>query len=285
MKKIGFFGLGIIGTSLARNLMKAGYDLIVYNRTYSKSQILANEGARIAESLTDLVGQVEICCSCVTNSSALFQAFENIDSQVAWPKYWVDFSTISPSEALEINKRLKDKGVSFIDAPVTGGDIGARNGTLSIMVGATQQEFLDLLSIFQALGKTIVHVGGSGKGQLTKCVNQLMCAISIAAMSEGLFFAEKLGLDLEKTLQLVKGGAAGSWVLENYAPRLLRHEYGPGFYAKDQLKDLKFVISEKDKENLNLPVISLVTKLFDDFVETEGGLIGNHALIKHYYKK
>jgi 3-hydroxyisobutyrate dehydrogenase len=279
MKKIGFIGLGIMGHSMAHNLLKNGYQLVVYNRTKTKAETFKELGAEVFNSPAELLAGVDICCSCVTDSSVLDSI---IESSSSFPKYWIDLSTIAPAAAIKIHAVLKERGCEFIDAPVTGGDVGAKNASLSIMVGARPEVFEVALPILNCLGKNIINVGQIGSGQLTKCVNQMMCAISIAAMSEGLYFAEKQGLDIEKTLQIVRSGAAGSWALENYAPRLLKDNYAPGFYAKDQLKDLNFVIDQANKSEMSLPATVLVRELFKEFVESEGKDLGNHALIKLY---
>ena len=278
-KKIGFIGLGIMGQSMAHNLLKNGYELIVYNRSKAKTEALKELGAKVADSPAELLSSVDICCSCVTDSPVIDAI---IDVNTNFPKYWIDLSTIAPSAARDIHNKLAAHGCEFIDAPVTGGDVGAKNASLSIMVGARPEVFQVVLPVLNCIGKNIINVGQIGSGQLTKCVNQMMCAVSIAAMSEGLYFAEKLGLNVENTLQIVKSGAAGSWALENYAPRLLKDNYAPGFYAKDQLKDLNFVIDEANKSEISLPATVLIRELFKEFVEAEGAELGNHALIKYY---
>ncbi len=282
MNKIGFIGLGIMGNSMAGHLLSAGHEVSVFNRTASKCDELKAKGASVFDDAVLLLQNVDICCSCVTNSDALYSIIRRINKGMHVPKYWIDFSTIAPRAVVDLNFILKDFGCTFIDAPVTGGDVGARNATLAIMVGANEEDFSKIKPILEVLGKTIVRVGDVGRGQLTKCINQMMIAISIASMSEGMYFAESLGLDIDKTYQIVRSGSAGSWALENYFPRVQKDNYEPGFYARDMLKDLNFVLEEAKFLGVELPVTDLVRNLFESFVKGEGAELGNHALIKLY---
>jgi 3-hydroxyisobutyrate dehydrogenase len=192
----------------------------------------------------------------------------------------IDMSTISPSATRELANTAKNKGVHFLDAPVSGGEGGAIAGTLSIMVGGDSAVFTDCLPLFQAMGKNIIHVGGSGAGQLTKLCNQIAVAVANLAMSEALIFGAKAGIDLEKMHQAISGGAAGSWQLTNLAPRVFKRDFAPGFMVKLQQKDLRLVLQEADRLHLALPATSLVHSLFNALETTGAGNEGTQALVK-----
>jgi len=192
----------------------------------------------------------------------------------------IDMSTISPSVTREIAEVVKAKGVHFLDAPVSGGEGGAMAGTLSIMVGGEAEVFTTCLPIFQAMGKNIIHVGGTGTGQLTKLCNQIAVAVTNLAMSEALVFAAKAGVDLEKMHQAISGGAAGSWQLSNLAPRIFQRDFAPGFMVKLQQKDLRLVLQEADRLRLALPATSLVHSLFNALETMGAGDEGTQALVK-----
>lgn len=279
---VGFIGLGIMGRAMARHIVDASYSVSVFNRSIEKTEELKKKGARVFTDPLEVLATVEVCCSCVTNAEVLYSFIRQIKPGMRIPKYWIDFSTIAPRSAVDLHNILKDFGCVFIDAPVTGGDIGAQNATLAIMVGAEKDDFDYILPLLNILGKTIVHIGGIGRGQLTKCVNQLMIGVSIAAMSEGMFFSEQAGLKTTETYQIVRSGSAGSWALENYFPRVLNENYAPGFYARDMLKDLRFVIEEAQFLGIDLPVTKVVKDIFESFVAGEGKDLGNHALIQYY---
>jgi len=192
----------------------------------------------------------------------------------------IDMSTISPSVTREIAEVVKAKGVHFLDAPVSGGEGGAMAGTLSIMVGGEAEVFTTCLPIFQAMGKNIIHVGGTGTGQLTKLCNQIAVAVTNLAMSEALVFAARAGVDLEKMHQAISGGAAGSWQLSNLAPRIFQRDFAPGFMVKLQQKDLRLVLQEADRLRLALPATSLVHSLFNALETMGAGDEGTQALVK-----
>lgn len=176
---------------------------------------------------------------------------------------------------------MKKNKISLIDAPVSGGDVGAKNGTLSIMAGGAKEDLEKASSIFEVIGKQFTHTGPIGSGQLTKCVNQLVVAITVSAMTEGLKFAEDAGLNLQTTLDAICGGAAGSWALDNYAPRVLDRNYKPGFYARDMLKDLRIALEQAEAQNTKAPVSKLVSSQFVELIKDLPD-VGNHALIELY---
>ncbi len=290
-KKIGFIGLGVMGTSMAKNLMKSGHQLFVYNRNANKAEALAKEGAIVCLTPEEMAKHVDCICLCVTNGQVvkdLLFSEQGVCKSLVKPKFIIDFSTISPEEATDIAKSLKEEGILFYDAPVTGGDVGAKNATLTIMVGGEERYLTELEDILSAVGKKILHVGESGKGQLTKCVNQIAVALGIAAMTEALVFAESSGLDINKTLEIIGSGAGGSWAINNYAPRIIAGDLKPGFHAANMLKDLKISLAEADKMEVSLPITDLVKQFYVGLlncVKRDGNDIndfGNHALIEFY---
>ena len=284
-EKIGFSGVGIMGASIAKNMLNAGYSVSVYNRSSGPAAELAKFGALPMSSPTELGNSVGTVLMCVTNGQAveevLFGARGVFSGNFTVTRV-IDFSTIPPAHARDIGARLQKKGITYLDAPVSGGDVGAKNGTLTIMVGGLPEAFTAALPLLSTTGKKILHTGPWGSGQLTKCVNQLVVAITVAAMTEGLVFAKESGLDIETTLEIISSGAAGSWALNNYAPRLLKGDFAPGFYAKDMLKDLRIALDEASTIETTLPVTSLVKELYTAFCEHDGARLGNHALIRLY---
>lgn len=283
--RIGFLGLGVMGVSMARNLGKRGFDVTIYNRSVEKTRALAAEGFSVAPSPTELGEGIDVLCLCVTDGSAVRELLLGAHGVLAGEhtvRLVVDFSTIAPSEAEQFAAELHSRGVSYLDAPVSGGDVGARDGTLTVMVGGEVGAFDTALPIFEAVGKKIVHLGPAGAGQRTKCVNQIAVAIGVAAMTEAMVFAREGGLDVAQVLDVIGSGAAGSWALQNYAPRVLRGELGPGFYAKHMLKDLRIVGREAEGSNTSLPVTGLVRELYTALCAGEGANLGNHALVALY---
>lgn len=287
-ERVGFIGLGVMGLSMARNIHRGGFPLVVWNRGAKPRETLAAEGVATAETPRELGEQCNILFLCVTNGTAVEQALFGPDGAMTGktrPAIVVDCSTISPREAKGTAEKLKELDVEFLDVPVTGGDAGAKAGTLTMMVGGDEGTLNRIRHICATMGKNIVHVGPIGAGQLTKCVNQIACAIAIGAMSEALLFAEQSGLDVQKTFEIIRSGAAGSWALDNYGPRLLRGDLKPGFHAKNMLKDIRIVLSECEATNIPLPLTGLIRELYTALISTEGARadeLGNHALIALY---
>ena len=282
-KRIGFIGLGIMGKPMARNLLKAGYPLTVYSRGRSAVEALMADGATGARSSQDVAERSDIVITMVTDTPDVRQVVleeKGVLAGIGAGGTIIDMSTISPSATREIAEVVKAKGVHFLDAPVSGGEGGAIAGTLSIMVGGEAEVFNDCLPIFQALGKNIIHVGGTGTGQLTKLCNQIAVAVTNLAMSEALVFAAKSGVNLEKMHQAISGGAAGSWQLTNLAPRIFQRDFAPGFMVKLQQKDLRLVLQEADRSHLALPATSLVHSLFNALETRGAGNEGTQALVK-----
>jgi len=282
-KRIGFIGLGIMGKPMGRNLLKAGYPLTVYSRGRGAVEALTADGAAAARSSQEVAERSDVVITMVTDTPDVRQVILADKGALAGMRAGgviIDMSTISPVATREIAEAVKARGVRFLDAPVSGGEGGAIAGTLSIMVGGEAEVFGDCLPIFQALGKNIIHVGGTGTGQLTKLCNQIAVAVTNLAMGEALVFAAKSGVNLEKMHQAISGGAAGSWQLTNLAPRVFRRDFAPGFMVRLQQKDLRLVLQEADRLRLALPATSLVHSLFNALETRGAGDEGTQALVK-----
>ena len=283
MATVGFIGLGIMGRGMARNLIKAGFELHVWNRTAGPTTELAAEGAVAAASPADLAAQCEIVIACVSNTEAVQAVLLGPSGVIEGARAGslvIDMSTISPSATREIAARLGERGVHMLDAPVSGGSEGAARGTLTIMAGGPPEQFARALPVLQAMGKNIFHVGDHGAGQLVKLVNQILVVGNALAMSEALLFAQAAGLDLRKTLETVSSGAAGSWMLSNRGPKILARDWRPGFMIDLQQKDLRLALAAADEMGIPMLCTSLVSNLYST-LQAEGlGREGNHALIK-----
>ena len=281
--RIGFIGLGIMGRPMALNLVKAGFSLVVYNRTVAKCGPLVGAGASQARSPRDAAERSDVIVTIVSDTpdvrSVLF------DDEGVWPGLRpghtvIDMSTISPSATKEFASKIAEKGAQMLDAPVTGGEKGAVEGTLAIMVGGERRVFDECLPMLKPLGRTIVYAGQNGSGQKTKLVNQILCAQHIVAMADGLRFARRAGLDLETTLKVVSSGAAGSWMLSNLAPRILQDDFAPGFMIKLQQKDLRLVREAMGELGGAFPATELAYDLFTKAVERGLGEQGTQGLIQ-----
>jgi 3-hydroxyisobutyrate dehydrogenase len=282
-KSIGFIGLGIMGKPMARNLLKAGFPLTVYSRRRSSIEELIADGAAGAQSPREVAALSDIIITIVTDTPDVQEVIlgENgVRSGIRPGAVIIDMSTISPSATRDIAAAVREKGADFLDAPVSGGEGGAIAGTLSIMVGGKEETFSASLPILQAMGKNVIHVGGTGAGQLTKLCNQIAVAVANLAMSEALIFGAKAGIDLEKMHKAISGGAAGSWQLSHLAPRIFQRDFAPGFMVKLQQKDLKLVLHEADQMQLALPATSLVHSLFNALETTGASNEGTQALVK-----
>lgn len=282
--KIGFIGLGIMGLGMAANILARKFDLTVWNRTSSKTQELVRQGARAAESPAEVAVASSMVVICVTDESAVSDVLFGPQGVVqgARPETLIiDMSTIAPQASADHAKRLAEHGLSMLDAPVSGSKEGADQGILSIMVGGDEVEFNRALVVLEAMGNTIVHVGDHcGDGQMVKLVNQLLASGNTLVMCEALLFAQAGGVDLEKTLKAVSGGAAGSWMLTHRGPQLIRRDWQPGFTIDLQLKSLSAVLKAAADNGVPVP---LMTQLYDYYktLQAQGhGQEGHHALIK-----
>ena len=279
---IGFIGLGIMGKPMALNLTKAGFALTVYNRSAAKCGPLADAGAIAVSSPREVAECSDVMVTVVSDTpdvEAVLFGEEGIWHGVKEGQILIDMSSISPAETQRFNARLMDKKVEMLDAPVTGGEKGAIEGTLAIMVGGNRETFNRCLPILRAMGTTIVYTGQSGSGQKTKLVNQILCAQHIVAMADGLRFARMSGLDMETTLRVVSGGAAGSWMLSNLAPRILQNDFAPGFMIKLQQKDLRLVREALREIGGKYPATELAYALFTEAVTNGLGEQGTQGFI------
>ncbi len=282
-ERLGFIGLGIMGGGMASNLLRAGHDVRVWNRTAGRMNDLVKIGASTATNPADLTAKCDVIFVCVSDTPDVEEVVlgrNGIIHSARPGSLVVDHSTISPHTSREIAVRLNDREVHMLDAPVSGGSEGAANGTLSIMVGGDADQVERSMPYLQSMGKTITHVGEQGAGQMTKLVNQILAVGNTLAMSEALLFAQAGGLDLEKTLDAVSGGAAGSWILTARGPQILERDFRPGFTIDLQQKDLRLALEAADK--LGVPTL-LTNIVFDLYrtLQTRGlGGEGNHALIK-----
>jgi 3-hydroxyisobutyrate dehydrogenase len=282
-ERVGFIGLGIMGRGMARNILKAGFPLRVWNRTASRMDELAAEGAGPASSPGDLAFHSDIIITCVSDTPDVEQVLLGEGGVIHGARpgsLVIDMSTISPRATQRIAAHLAERHIHMLDAPVSGGSEGAARGTLSIMVGGDVTQFERALPVFQAMGTTITHLGPIGAGQTTKLVNQILVVGHALAMSEALLFAQAGGVDLRKALEAVSGGAAGSWMLSNRGPQILVRDWRPGFTIDLQQKDLRLVLQEADRLGVPLPGTALIHQLYRTLQARGLGHEGNHALIK-----
>jgi 2-hydroxy-3-oxopropionate reductase len=280
--KVGYIGLGLMGKSIARNIMNAGFPLMVHNRSQAAVKELVAEGAQAAASPAELAAQVDVIFTNLPDSPdgetvALGEA--GILEGARTGLIYVDNSTIKPATARHIAAEMGKKGVLCLDAPVSGGDIGARDGTLAIMVGGPAQALERVRPVFQAIGKTITHVGSEGAGQIAKAANQIMVAAQMVAMGELLIFAQKAGADPEKVVEAIRGGAAQCWTLDVKPPRLFAGNRNPGFKAFMQAKDLGIVLDTARQYGVPLPSTSVHAQLFNAMLEMGMAELDNSALV------
>lgn len=268
---------------MTRNLLKAGRDVTVWNRTAARMDEFVAEGAKSASSPADLASRCDVILICVSDTPDVEQVLFGADGVSAGVKRGAlvaDHSTISPRKTVEMAKRLNAQGAAFLDAPVSGGSEGAKNGTLSIMVGGAASDFERALPILQAYGKTVTHVGAQGAGQTAKLVNQILVVVNQLAASEALLFAQAGGLDLATTIDAVKGGAAGSWMLANRGPQMIVRDFRPGFTIDLQQKDLRLVLEAADEMGIPLLATGMVFQMYRALQAQGLGGEGNHSLVK-----
>lgn len=285
MKKVGFIGLGIMGKSMARNLMKAGFELHIYARTKSKVEDIIKEGAIYYSTIKECVRSCDALITIVGFPKDVEEVYfgnEGILENAIPDTYIIDMTTTSPKLAEKIYEVGKEKGLRPLDAPVTGGDIGAKNGTLSILVGGDKEDFDQCISLFAAMGENINYQGKAGFGQHTKLANQIIIAGTLSGVCEALSYAKTKGLNLQTLLDSVSTGAARSAQLETLAPKILEGNFEPGFFIKHFVKDMGLALEEAKESSLDLEVLSQVFENYKE-LETDGkGDLGTQALIKHY---
>lgn len=283
MEQIGFIGLGIMGQGMARNLIQAGYNVTVWNRTASRMDDLVAQGAQAAASPQAVAQACSVIMLCVSDTPDVVEVITREDGILAGiqaDQLIIDHSTISPHTTLELAQQVNDKGAHWLDAPISGGSEGAANGTLSIMVGGDFDQFQRAEPIMRAFGKTVTHVGAQGAGQMVKLVNQILVVVTCLGVSEALMFAQAGGLDLQKTLAAVEGGAAGSWMLSNRGSQMIVRDWRPGFTIDLQQKDLRLVLEAADQLGIPVLATSLIFNLYRTLQQQGRGAEGNHALVK-----
>jgi len=282
MLKVGYIGLGLMGKSIARNILKAGFPLVVHNRSQAAVDELVAEGAVRASSPKEVASQVDVIFTNLPDSPDVEKVAlgENgILEGAHRGSIFVDNSTIKPATARLIAARLAEHGIQALDAPVSGGDIGARNGTLAIMVGGSAQALETVMPIFNAMGKTITHVGEPGAGQIAKAANQIMVAAQMVAMGELLIFAQKAGANPMKVVEAIKGGAAQCWTLDVKPPRLFAGNRQPGFKASMQAKDLNIVMETAREYGIPLPSTAVDAQLYAAMLQAGLGGLDNSAIL------
>jgi len=279
---IGYIGLGLMGKSIARNILKAGFPVVAHNRSQGAVQELVSEGAIAASSPAEVAAQVDVIFTNLPDTPDVLKVAlgrNGIIESAHSGQVFVDNSTIQPTAARQIAEALAEKGVLSLDAPVSGGDIGARNATLTIMVGGPAAALERVTPVFLAMGKTITHVGEAGAGQIAKAANQIMVAAQMVAMAELLIFAQKAGAEPQKVVEAIRGGAAQCWTLDVKPPRLFSGHRNPGFKAKMQAKDLAIILETAREYGIPLPSAAVDAQLFNAMLEMGMAELDNSAVL------
>lgn len=280
--RIGWIGTGVMGRWMCQHAMTKGYSATVYNRSADKAQPLVDAGAKLAKTPKEVAEASDIVFAIVGFPKDVREVFLGAHGALAGAKagtVLVDMTTSEPSLAKEIHAAAKAKGVASLDAPVSGGDVGAKNAALSIMIGGDKDVVAAVQPVFEAMGKTIIHQGAPGAGQHTKMVNQILISSNMIAVCEGLLYGYKAGLDLETVFKSVSVGAAGSKALEVLGPRMLARNFEPGFYVEHFIKDMGIALAEAEKMNLSLPGLGLAKQLYEAVRAQGYGRKGTQALL------
>ncbi len=282
MEKVGFVGLGIMGVAMARNLLAADYGLVVYNRTRTKAELFAGHGAEVADSPREVAERSGVVVTMLPGPPEVGEVVAGEDGLLEGAREGsliVDMSTSSPLLARELYRAAKNRGVGMLDAPVSGGDVGATDGTLSIMVGGEEEDFQRARPLFDAMGETVVHVGGPGAGQVVKACNQVVVALVIEAVSEALVLGSKAGVKAEKVIEVLSGGLAASRVLEVKGEKLLSHDFEPGGKVEYHRKDLGIALAAGREYGAVLPATAVVDQMFGALMAKGRGDWDHSALI------
>ncbi len=280
---VGFIGMGIMGRPMAENILNGGYPLTIYNRTISKTKELVSKGAKIANSPAEVASLSEIIITMVSDSPDVVEVISGKDGVIDGIRansIVIDMSTISPEVERELDRLLHDRKCTLIDAPVSGGDVGAQNATLSIMAGGERESFERVLPLFEMMGKSITYCGSVGCGQLTKLCNQILVAANLIGVVESLVFAKKNHLDPSVMIEAVKGGAAGSWQLSNLGPKMVARDFEPGFMVDLLQKDLRLILEAVSLSEASILTAPLVHKLLRSAQDHGDGQEGTQALVK-----
>ncbi|PFJ17323.1 oxidoreductase [Bacillus cereus] len=284
---IGFIGIGVMGKSMVRHFMQDGYEIYVYNRTKEKAEPLVQEGANWCDTPTELVKQIDVVMTMVGYPNDVEEVYlgENgILEHANEGTIAIDFTTSTPTLAKRIYEVAKGKNIYTLDAPVSGGDIGAKEARLAIMVGGEKETYDRCLPLFKKLGTNIQLQGPAGSGQHTKMCNQIAIASNMIGICEAVGYAKKAGLNPDKVLESISTGAAGSWSLSNLAPRMLKGDFEPGFYVKHFMKDMKIALDEAEKLQLPVPGLRLAKELYEELIEDGEENSGTQVLYKKYIR-
>ena len=281
MERIGFIGLGVMGKPMARNLLKVGYSLVVHNRSRAAVDELAGEGAAKASSAREVAEKSEVVITMLPDSpdvEAVVLGPEGVIEGVRSGQLYIDMSTIAPATARKVYEALQGKGVEALDAPVSGGDVGAKAGTLSIMVGGTEEAFHKAQPLFEVMGKNIVLIGGPGAGQVTKACNQVVVALTIQAVAEAMTLARKAGVDPARVREALLGGFAQSRILDLHGQRILDRNFQPGFRVRLHRKDLAIALQTGREQSLPLPATAQTADMMDALLDQGKGDLDHSAL-------
>lgn len=282
---IGFIGTGVMGRSMASHLLHKGYQVVVYSRTKSKAEELIASGAQWVDTPKEIAEKANVVITIVGFPSDVEEVYLGENGLIPNGKsntYLIDMTTSKPSLAVRIYELAKERGMRALDAPVSGGDIGAKEARLSIMVGGDEEDFKAVLPVLEALGTNIVYQGNAGSGQHTKMCNQIVIASGMIGVSEAIAYAKKSGLDPENVLRSIASGAAGSWSLSNLAPRMIQGDFEPGFYIKHFIKDMNIALEEAEKLGMEAPGLALAQSMYKRLAEQGEENSGTHALYKYW---
>ncbi len=282
---IGFIGLGIMGKSMAGHILRAGYPLVVYNRTKKKADELVARGAKWADSPAEVAAQSDIVLTIVgfpEDVEEVYLGKKGLFTRGKAGSVYIDLTTSSPTLAQKLAEIGMEKGIHVLDAPVSGGDIGAKNATLAIMVGGEKAAYEKVLPILQLLGKKITYMGPAGAGQHTKMANQIAIATNMIGVCESLVYAKKAGLDVQKVFDTISTGAAKSFSLSSYGPRIIKGDYSPGFFIKHFIKDMRIALNEAEKMGIEFPGLALAKEMYEKLAKEGEENSGTQALIKYW---
>lgn len=287
MKNIGFIGTGVMGASMVRNLLKNGFNVSVYNRTKAKAEALKADGAVVCDSIKECVQNKDAVITIIGYPKDIEEVYfsdNGILAHAPQSAYLIDMTTSSPKLAEKIYEKAKEKGMKALDAPVSGGDIGAKNGTLAIMVGGDKDAFDACFHIFEAMGKNIVFEGKAGAGQHVKMANQIVVAANTVGVCEAIAYTKAMDIDPEIMLKTIETGAAGSWQVSNNGPKMCTGDFAPGFFIKHFVKDMKIALEECKDKGISLPVLEEVCSMYIAMENADQGDLGTQAIIKKYCK-
>ncbi|MFJ5963621.1 NAD(P)-dependent oxidoreductase [Bacillus sp. NPDC093026] len=287
IKTVGFIGIGVMGSSMAGHLMDAGYDVLIYTRTKEKADALMRKGAKWKSTVKEIAEAADAVITMVGYPSDVEEVYLGEDGLIAHAApgtFLIDMTTSKPQLAKEIDIKAKEKGLLALDAPVSGGDVGARHGTLAIMIGGEKTAYEACLPLFEQMGENIQYQGPAGSGQHTKMCNQIAIAAGMIGVAEAMVYAKKSGLDPERVLKSITTGAAGSWSLSNLAPRMLKGDFAPGFYVKHFIKDMGIALEEAELMGEEMPGLSLAKSLYEKLCEEGEENSGTQSIYKLWVK-